>query len=65
MFLNLAKNIEKNDTVCVDFSNTLEDVFKKVTSKNIALDSKLIKKIEEIRSKVFVKMDDKNSEEFL
>lgn len=65
MFLNLAKNIEKTDNVCIQFSNELEKVYNLITSWSIELDENLIQNIELTRKEIFEEISEENEEDFL
>lgn len=59
MFLNIAKYIESNDEVCLEYASNLEKVWAMVfINKQTALDWKLIKDIEVSRDKVFWKFSE-------
>lgn len=65
MFLNLAKEIEKNDTVCTDFSTQMEKKFNNIILWNEKLDYNLIINIEKLRKEIFEELNTENEETML
>lgn len=66
MFLNLAKLVDSKDEVCLEFSTKLEEVWVWLFfNKQIKLDWKIIKDIEDLRNKIFWKFDEKEEEKFI
>lgn len=63
MLLNLAKFIENEDKVCIDFASELENIWAWIfIQKNILLDEKIIKLVQEARIETFWEYDEKNEE---
>lgn len=66
MFLSLAKSIESEDLVCMDFASTLEKLWIGIfINKDIVFDSNIIKEVEKIRDNILGKFDQENELEIL
>jgi len=66
MFLNIAKSIETEDEVCLAFAGDLEKVWAEIfINKRFKLSWKVLKNIEESRTKIFWEFSEEVEEEIL
>lgn len=64
MFLNLAKNFEKDDKACQKFVSWLGDLATMVQDKKIPLDGNTIKKLDTVRTEILWEFDEKEDQKF-
>ncbi len=66
MFLNIAKFIETDDKICLEFASNLEKAWAEIfINKNIPLTGKILKNIEDSRVKIFWKFKEDNDKDIL
>jgi hypothetical protein len=66
MFLSLAKSVENENKVCMDFASSLENLGISIfINKDISINSKIIKEIEKIRNDILGIFDQEKELEIL
>jgi hypothetical protein len=59
MFLNLAKNFEKNDISCQQFTYSLEEMMAQILDKKAHISANLVENIQILQGKIFGSFDEK------
>lgn len=64
MFLNLAKNFEKDDITCQKFVIGLEDLVTMIQEGKIVFDGDTVKKLDTVRTEMLGEFDEKEDQKF-
>lgn len=66
MFLNIAKNLESEDTACIGYANELENIWAGIfIAKQVPLDARIIQAVEQSRNQVIWNFDIDENEHLL